>query len=149
MFFNNVPAKVQHGGSQAFFIPSADRIQLPAFGAFRDALAYYSVRGHETVHWTGHQSRLNRDFSGRFKSESYAFEELVAELGATMLNASLGLEMEPRPDHAKYIISWVKVLKGDKRAIMTAASKAQQAVDLLWSFQPAADLACLDDAGVA
>jgi len=138
LFFNNVPADVTHGGSQAFFVPSVDRIQMPPFEVFRDALAYYSVRGHETVHWTGHQARLNRDFSGRFKSQSYAFEELVAELGATMLSASLGLEMEPRPDHAKYISSWLEVLKGDKRAIMTAASQAQKAVDLLWSFQPEA-----------
>jgi antirestriction protein ArdC len=43
----------------------------------------------------------------------------------------LGLSTEPRSDHAQYINSWLKVLKADKRAIFTAASKAQQATDFM------------------
>jgi antirestriction protein ArdC len=56
-------------------------------------------------------------------------EELVAELGAAFLCAQLGLPTDPRQDHAPYIASWLKVLKDDKRAIFTAAGKAQEAVD--------------------
>jgi antirestriction protein ArdC len=67
--------------------------------------------------------------SGRFGSESYAFEELVAELGSAFLCASMGLPTDPRKDHAPYINSWLKVLRNDKKAIFTAAAKAQQAVD--------------------
>lgn len=81
------------------------------------------------THLTGAPSRLNRDLSGRFGNEAYAAEELVAELGAAFLCADLALCNEPRPDHASYVSNWLTVLKKDNRAIFTAASKAQAAVD--------------------
>ena len=67
--------------------------------------------------------------SGRFGDESYAAEELIAELGAAFLCANLGIQQdgEPRPDHAAYLQSWIKVLKNDKRAIFTAAKAAEKA----------------------
>ena len=102
---------------------------MPAFGAFKEPLFYYSVLAHEATHWSGAAHRLNRDLSGRFGSESYAVEELVAELGAAFLCAELGLPTGPRQDHAPYIQSWLKVLKNDKRAIFTAAAKAHEAAD--------------------
>jgi antirestriction protein ArdC len=55
----------------------------------------------------------------------------IAELGAAFTCAHLGLTTEPREDHAQYIESWLRVLKADKRAILTAASKAQHAADYL------------------
>jgi antirestriction protein ArdC len=58
-------------------------------------------------------------------------EELVAELGSAFLCAQLGLSIEPRPDHAAYIGSWLRVLRTDARAILTASAKAQEAVDFL------------------
>jgi antirestriction protein ArdC len=130
-FFNKCEAIVNHGGSRAFYAPSRDTIQLPTFEQFKDAESYYSTRGHETVHWTGHETRCKREFGNRFGDKAYAFEELVAELGAAFLCAHLGLENEPRPDHAQYIENWLQVLKDDKRAVFTAASKAQAAFDFL------------------
>ena len=44
--------------------------------------AYYSTVLHELTHWTAPPHRCNRDLTGRFGSEAYAMEELVAELGA-------------------------------------------------------------------
>ncbi|EKU74092.1 ArdC family protein [Sphingobium yanoikuyae] len=131
-FFASIPATVNHGGDKAYYIPSADRIQLPPFNAFHDAHGYYTTRGHETVHWTRHESRLDRSF-GREKwgDEGYAREELVAELGAAFLAADLGLCIEPRPDHASYIASWIKVLQTDTRAIVQAAAHAERAVAYL------------------
>ena len=84
------------------------------------------------------KSRLDRDF-GRKKwgDEAYAFEELIAELGAAFLCADLDLAAEPRADHAFYIAHWLKVLKDDKRAIFTAASQAQRAAGFLNGLQPA------------
>jgi antirestriction protein ArdC len=102
---------------------------MPQFEMFNDPAAYYSVLGHETTHWTGAPGRLNRDFGERLHSQAYAMEELVAELGAAFICADLGLGNEPRPDHAAYLASWITMLKNDKRAIFTAASKAQSAVD--------------------
>ena len=136
-FFNRLPIEVRHEGHQAYYRPSTDSVHLPPFSLFCDANAYYATRGHESVHATGAKNRLGRDLSGRFGSEAYAVEELVAELGAAFLCADLGLSQEPRLDHAGYIESWLKVLKGDTRAIFTAAGKAQAAVDWLHAQQEA------------
>lgn len=62
-------------------------------------------------------------------------EGVVAELGAAFLRADLRLAAEPRPDHAQYVASWLKVLRGDKRAIFTAAAKAQAAADWMHARQ--------------
>lgn len=132
-FFNAVGVRVQPGGNRAFYRPSTDSVHMPRFDAFTEPLAYYSVLSHETTHWTAAPSRLDRDMSGRFGSETYAMEELVAELGAAFLCSTLGLPTDPRTDHAPYVASWLKVLKNDKRAIFTAAGKAQQAADWLAS----------------
>jgi len=100
------------------------------------AIAYYSTLAHEATHWSGHPSRLDRDLSGRFGSEAYAAEELIAELGAAYLAADLQLAPDPRPENAAYVQSWLKVLKSDNRAIFTAASHAQRAADFMHGLQP-------------
>ncbi|MDD2943900.1 MAG: zincin-like metallopeptidase domain-containing protein [bacterium] len=128
-FFSSLQTEIRHGGNRAYYAPVHDYIQMPQFSQFYAAEGYYSVLSHEITHWSGAKSRLDRDLSGRFGNESYAAEELIAELGAAFLCAELGLSQEPREDHAQYIVTWLKVLKNDKRAIFTAASKAQQAVD--------------------
>ena len=129
-------ARVAHGGNRAFYSVSEDRIQIPPFEAFRDAESYYATLAHETVHWTRHESRLNRDFGRkRWGDEGYAMEELVAELGSAFLSSDLSLTPEVMPDHAAYIASWIKVLKEDKRAIFTAAAHAQRAADFLHGLQ--------------
>ncbi|AFO71643.1 antirestriction protein [Caulobacter phage Ccr2] len=133
-FFAATGAEVRHGGHRAFFSPHLDFIQMPQFDAFRDEESYYATLGHEFVHWTGREDRLNREFGKRFGDEAYAAEELVAELGSAFLCAILGLTPEVREDHASYVASWLKVLKGDKRFIFTAASLAQKAVDHLQEY---------------
>lgn len=130
-FFSATGAKVQHGGDRAYYTPGLDQIQMPEFRQFHDAHGYYSTLAHETVHWTGHSSRCNRNLTGLFGSETYASEELIAELGSAFLCAELEITNQPRPDHASYIQSWLKILKNNKRAIFTAASKAQEAVEWL------------------
>ena len=137
-FFAALGADIRHGGNRACYVPSLDQIRMPPFPAFRDAVAYYATLAHEATHLTGHPSRCSRDLLGRFGEEAYAAEELVAELGAAFICADLALAPEPRPDHAAYAASWLKVLRGDKRAIFTAAAKAQQAADWMHARQPAA-----------
>ena len=113
-----------------------DRIRMPPLAAFRDAEGYYATLAHEAVHWTKHPRRLDRDTGKkRWGDAGYAAEELVAELGSAFLAADLGIEIEPRADHAAYVASWLEVLKGDKRAIFTAASMAQRAADYLHGLQ--------------
>ena len=135
-FFAATGANVIHGGSRACYIPSTDSIHMPCIDLFKDAISYYGTRGHETIHWTRHPSRLDRDFGRkRFGDEGYAMEELVAELGAAFLCADLELTPEVREDHVSYIAWWIKVLKDDKRAIFTAAAHAQRAADFLHGLQ--------------
>lgn len=128
-FFAALPVEVSYGADDAFFDPISDKVFIPSFSAFRSAESYYAVLAHELTHWTGTKARLDRDLSGRFGSEAYAMEELVAELGAAFTVGHLGLSSAPREDHAYYIASWLSVLRGDPRAIVTAASKAQVAAD--------------------
>lgn len=130
-------ASIYHDGRQACYIPSKDEIHLPPGEAFKDAQGYYSVALHELVHWSGHASRCNRELRNRFGTEAYAAEELIAELGAAFLCAEIGISPEPRIDHARYIESWLRILKDDKRAIFTAAAKANQAVVYLQSMSAA------------
>jgi len=112
---------------RAFYAPSVDAITLPKPEQFADPAGYYGTALHELVHWTGHESRLNREFGKRFGDEAYAFEELVAEMGAAILCGVTGVTNEPRDDHAKYLNNWLNVLKKDKRALITACSHAEKA----------------------
>lgn len=77
-FFSRIPATVKHNGHRAFYSVTGDYIQMPAFEQFQSAESYYSVRGHESIHWSGAPSRCNRAINNRFGNPEYAFEELVA-----------------------------------------------------------------------
>jgi antirestriction protein ArdC len=114
------------------YIPSLDTVRMPEQAAFHTTAGYYSTWLHECAHSTGHKRRLDRDLSVRFKSEGYALEELTAELAAAMGCAALGISPdEPRRDHARYIASWIKALREDKRCIVSIARRAQEAVDFI------------------
>lgn len=134
-FYANLGITTIHGGSEACYIPSQDRVHMPLFGCFEDAAAYYGTLLHEGLHATGAPHRCDRDLAGRFGSDRYAMEEITVELGSAQLLADLGIAHQPRPDHAAYIASWLKVLKADPRAIFTVASKAQAGVDWMWAQQ--------------
>ena len=130
-YFTAIDAEVIEGGNRAFYRPATDTIHLPALEQFDTAAHYYGTRAHETIHWTGHPDRLDRDLTGRFTSDAYAAEELVAELGAAMWCAQAGLTATTRADHAAYLAGWLRVLRTDPRALVTVASRAQAAVDHL------------------
>ncbi|MBZ9823385.1 ArdC family protein [Mesorhizobium sp. CA4] len=138
-FFANTGAVIRHGGDRAYFAPVTDHIQMPPFQTFRDAASYVATLSHEVTHWTSAPHRVKRDLSRYAKDRSErAREELIAELGSCFLCADLGIapELEPRPDHASYLGSWLKVLADDKRAIFSAAAHAQRAVAFLHGLQP-------------
>ena len=135
-FTRGCGATICSGGQRAYYTRQLDYIQMPDEKLFigdagQRSEAYYSVLLHELTHWSGAPKRLDREFGKRFGDKAYAFEELVAELGAAFLCATLGISNEPRRDHAQYIAHWLAILKGDKRAIFTAASKASAAADYL------------------
>jgi antirestriction protein ArdC len=136
-FFAAIGAETRWGEAMAAYIPSKDCIVMPPRSAFLNPENVYATWAHEHIHYSGAKHRLNRDLSSRFKEESYAFEELVAELGAAMVCAMLQIKGELR--HAGYVEHWLKILKGDSRAILSAASLASKAADYLRSFSTAED----------
>lgn len=111
-FFSSIGATVQHGGDQPMYMPQRDVIRMPRPEQFRSPDAYAATLGHELVHWTGHVSRLDRSFD-RFGTEAYALEELVAELGAAFLCATLGIADTQREDHAAYLAHYLRLLRND------------------------------------
>lgn len=117
------------GGSQAFYVPALDYVQVPPQPAFGHQIDYYRTALHELGHWTGHPSRLARDLSGAFGTATYAREELCAELTSAFTCAALGIE--PSVRHADYLGHWLAVLRADNRAIFRAASLASKAADFL------------------
>ncbi|WP_375274371.1 ArdC family protein [Methylorubrum thiocyanatum] len=128
-------ARVIHGGESACYVPAQDLIRMPERQRFGTAHGYASTMLHELTHWTGAPGRLDRDLTSRFRSQAYAAEELVAELGAAFLCAELGLEAEPHPSHASYLASWLTLLRSDPKAIFTAASAASRAASYLTALQ--------------
>jgi antirestriction protein ArdC len=135
-FYAMLGIETRFGGNEAFYQPSKDTVQMPVFGKFRDPVAFYATLLHEGAHATAAPHRLGRDLSKRFGSEAYAMEEMIADWAACIACMTLELSSEPRPDHARYIASWLKVLKNDKRAVFMAASNAQEIVDWMWAQQP-------------
>lgn len=135
-------AIIRHEGNRAFYRPSTDSIHMPPREDFVGTATcsptegYYATLFHELTHWTSHEIRSNRQFGQRFGDQAYSMEELVAELGAAFLCADLAVSSAPRADHAAYLANWLQVLKSDKRAIFTAASKASEAVAFLERAQP-------------
>lgn len=125
-----VHANVQHGGNRAYYTPSGDYIQIPSVADFKSVNDYQGTLAHELVHWTSHTDRCNRDLSGRFGSDAYAFEELVAEIGSAFVCAQTGISLDGL-QHPAYVANWLRVLKNDKRAIFTASSKAKTAAEFL------------------
>ncbi len=120
-------------GDRAFYRPSEDSITLPLFNQFSDMAEYYSTAFHEAVHSTGHASRLNRlDATAHFGNEEYSREELVAEIGAAALVNVTGLESNSSfKNSVAYIQNWLRVLKDDKKLIVSAAGRADKAVSLI------------------
>jgi hypothetical protein len=125
--------KIAHCESLKYpcYIPAQDEIRMPTKAQFKTTANYYATLLHELVHSTGHESRLNREFGKRFGSQAYAFEELIAELGAAFLCSDFGLIGATVENHAAYLQNWLQVLKNDKKAIFTAASQASKAAALI------------------
>lgn len=125
-------------GSEAFYVPSQDKITMPRRETFVDNAHFYATLFHEGAHSTGHSTRLNRkgitEATG-FGSDSYSLEELVAEFTAAFLCAEAGLDMPTRENTIAYLQGWIKRLKEDKTLVVKAASAAQQAADYMMGIR--------------
>lgn len=133
-------AKIIHDQMDgAFYAPGRDQIHLPPKDQFPMPGAYYGTALHELGHWTGHESRLNRDLTGSFGSESYAREELRAELASYFMSAELGIPHDVNR-HAAYLESWVQALKSDKNEIFRASRDAEKIADYVIGLGKSIDI---------
>ncbi|WOF43364.1 DUF1738 domain-containing protein [Sphingopyxis indica] len=124
------------GGDQAYYDVANDRVCVPPPSRYFDPINWNRTAFHELGHWTGSKERLDRDQSGRFGSETYGREELVAEMAGAFVCAALGIE--PTVRHSDYIGAWLDIMRADDRAIVRAASAASKAADYLLAFRDAA-----------
>lgn len=125
---------LRFGCDAAYYTPSMDTVSMPAREVFHSTEELYGTWFHETVHSTGHSSRLARKDlleAHRFGDASYSREELVAEMGAAFLAGRTGIATKTLPNSAAYLASWIKALKGDKKLLVSAAGQAQKAVALI------------------
>ena len=127
-YWNANESKIVYGGSQAFYRPSTDEVHLPEREKFKSTQSFYDTALHEIGHSTGHESRLNRDLSGGFGSQSYAMEELRAEIASIFMAQDLGVEpSEDRlQNNAAYIQSWKDEIKENPNALFTAIADADK-----------------------
>ena len=130
-------ADIRVGSGQALYNRTGDFILCPPKHRFKHENEYYGTIFHELAHWTGHESRLNRGKHTRFGDQSYAEEELVAELSSCFTLGSLGVPQSSDLSNAKsYIANWIEALNKDSRFVFRAASSASKAADLILSFSP-------------
>jgi len=132
----NSGAVIRVGGERAFYSPATDHIQMPPRSAFATAEGFCGTMIHEAGHWTGAESRLNRDLRNRFGSHDYAREELRAEIGQMMVCAELGITDCDFSNNAAYVASWLEKLRSDRKEIFRAAADAQRIADYLLAFHP-------------
>jgi antirestriction protein ArdC len=135
------------GGDRACYMPTLDRVSMPGIERFTSAGQFYSTWWHELTHATKAEDRLDRSFgTSRFGNKAYAKEEAVAALSQCLADQLMGFGTAHIDNHAAYIDSWLKVLRGDKRFLFAAAAHAQRAVD--WLVEAAArGGVAIDDAG--
>ena len=133
----NSGAVVRVGGDRAFYSPLTDRIQMPPMAAFHSAAGWSNTIVHELSHWSGAETRLNRDICNRFGSQDYAKEELRAEISSAMVSAELNLPDHDLTNTASYVAYWLEQLRSDRKEIFRAAAEAQRIADYLLAFHPA------------
>jgi antirestriction protein ArdC len=122
-------------GDKAYYQPATDKLNMPNINAFKKEASYYCTFFHELTHSTGAKKRLNRDMTGTFGSKPYAFEELIAELGAVFLCSESGILFQTKENSAKYLKNWntvlVSELENDNRFFLKASAQSQKAVNYI------------------
>ncbi|WP_347159833.1 ArdC family protein [Pontibacter chitinilyticus] len=139
---NNYPnpqPQILHGGSQAYYAPDQDTVQVPELKHFVSSEAYYATLFHELIHSTGHSDRLNRftdeEKASRFGDEVYSKEELIAEMGASFLCAFTGIKEEVFQNSVAYLQGWITKLWDDKTMIIYAGTRAFKAASYILGQQ--------------
>lgn len=128
-------ASIEFGVEQACYRPKADTIHMPDRNRFEHMAEFYSTMFHELGHWTGHESRLNRNEVGRtnlFNSKAYSQEELCAEMSSVYTCSSLNISSDSSVRNSvAYLQGWLKFLKDNPKAFVIACQQGQKAADYI------------------
>jgi len=119
------------GNGTPCYMLNKDCIRMPDYSEFKSARSYYSIKAHEYIHATGHDTRLKRTMVGNKNTKSYAFEELIAEIGSAFVTAHFGLDSKVKDDNIAYVNHWIGFLKKDEKFIIEASRKAQNAFEYM------------------
>ena len=144
-YIKNTKAEIRHGFDKCYYVPSkdfiamADKSDFKATGDSNATQNYYSTLLHELTHWTGNKTRLDRNLQGYFGDDSYAFEELVAEIGAAVQCCLLGITSTPKKESAQYLNCWIKRIEQDPDALFKATARASSAVRFLEGLRETKD----------
>ena len=132
-YFAREKVTLEDGQGRAFYRPLTDTIGMPESNSFISPEEYYDTLFHEMTHSTGHSSRLDRKegMGNVFGDHAYSFEELVAQMGASMTSAVCEIEVATIENSAAYIQNWAKALGDHKEWIVRAGGRAQRAVDYI------------------
>ena len=134
LYNNEVRINVVKGGDEAYYSSLRDEIVIPHNSQFFNVNEYYSAVLHEMVHSTGHKDRLNRLAPNfKFGDDNYSKEELVAEIGSSMLRAYCGiLDNKADNNSIAYLKGWYsKIKNGNVNDITYASQQAQKAMNFI------------------
>lgn len=134
-FIAKIPAQIIEANDTPKYIPSKDLVSMPSITQFITSEHYYATFLHELAHWTMHKSRLNRPILQEWNKTNYFKEELCAELTASFLCPSVGIEPLIDAEHAPYLKHYIDLLKDEPKAFMTACAQAEKAADYLRAYQ--------------
>ncbi|MBO6263312.1 MAG: DUF1738 domain-containing protein [Clostridia bacterium] len=127
-YWNENEARIKYGGDMAYYSPKDDIIQLPKRDMFSDMNEFYATALHEIGHSTGHETRLNRDLSGKFGTDEYATEELRAEIASMFLEQELNVKVSEKhfENNSKYVKAWYEKISEDPNVLFTAIADADK-----------------------
>ena len=135
-FFDNTGIPYRFGdGSKACYLPLQDLVIIPERENCVSLTEYAATFSHEMTHATGHETRLARKMLNKKNNQSYAFEELIADIGAGMVCSHIGYDYAFSKNNLAYLKSWLKVVHDDPKKIVSACSMAQKAADYLINAQ--------------
>lgn len=127
-YWNEREAKILYGGTAAYYNREKDEIHLPPRDDFYNLHEFYSTALHELGHSTGSKSRLNRDLTGVFGSETYALEELRAEIASMFMEQDFGISVNEKEvrNNSAYIESWKSAIRDNPNVLFTAIADAEK-----------------------
>lgn len=118
---------------KAYYNFNKDFISLPHISEYKDMDSYYSTALHELSHWTGHKTRLDRNFSTNISIQERAKEELVAEFSYMFISNEVVVKPKEKifDNSVSYISHWITMLENNSNDFFSAIRDAEKASEYI------------------